>query len=55
MERKGDLQTSAKARVGKAAAMLVENGMRIGLGTGATTAFAIQEVGRRIQEEGLQE
>jgi ribose 5-phosphate isomerase A len=35
------------------AAALVEGGMRVGLGTGSTTAFAIEELGRRIREEGL--
>ena len=42
-----------KAVAGKAAAALVEKGMRVGLGTGSTTAFAILELGRRIREEGL--
>lgn len=42
-----------KEAAGRAAAALVESGMRIGLGTGSTTAFAIAEVGRRVREEGL--
>ncbi len=46
-------QQSAKKAVGIHAAQLVENGMRVGLGTGSTTAFAIRELGRRISEEGL--
>ena len=46
-------QRSAKAAVGRHAAGLVENGMRVGLGTGSTTAFAIEEPGRRIREEDL--
>ncbi|MEM1118621.1 MAG: hypothetical protein AAGJ11_19100, partial [Bacteroidota bacterium] len=46
-------QTEAKRAAGLAAAALVENGMRIGLGTGSTTAFAIEAVGRRVREEGL--
>ena len=35
------------------AAALVEEGMRVGLGTGSTTAFVLEELGRRIREEGL--
>ncbi|MBE2185187.1 MAG: ribose-5-phosphate isomerase RpiA [Rhodothermales bacterium] len=42
-----------KAAVGRAAAALVEDGMTLGLGTGSTTAFALQEIGRRIRENGL--
>ena len=48
-----DAQTEAKQAAGMAAAALVEDGMRIGLGTGSTTAFAIEAVGRRIREEEL--
>lgn len=43
----------AKKVAGKKAAMLVEDGMRVGLGTGSTTAFALEHLGRRIREEGL--
>ena len=43
----------AKRAVGEAAAALVESGMRLGLGTGSTTAFALGALGRRIREEGL--
>src|SRR5690606_12434348 len=43
----------AKRAAGEAAAALVEGGMRLGLGTGSTTAFAIAAVGRRVREEGL--
>jgi len=43
----------AKRAVGEAAAALVRDGMRLGLGTGSTTAFAIEAVGRRVREEGL--
>lgn len=46
-------QQAAKKAVGIHAAQLVDNGMRVGLGTGSTTAFAIQELGRRVKEEGL--
>ncbi|MBX7058119.1 MAG: ribose-5-phosphate isomerase RpiA [Leptospirales bacterium] len=43
-----------KRAAGLAAAALVENGQWVGLGTGSTAAFAISELGRRVQEEGLQ-
>lgn len=36
-----------------AAVALIENGMRVGLGTGSTAYFAIQKIGQRIKEEGL--
>ena len=46
-------QDAAKKAVGIYAARLVEDGMRVGLGTGSTTAFAIKELGRRVVEESL--
>jgi ribose 5-phosphate isomerase A len=48
-----DPQTIAKRAAGEAAAALVQPGMRLGLGTGSTTAFAIEALGRRVREEGL--
>jgi ribose 5-phosphate isomerase A len=39
--------------VGRHAAALVEDGMRVGLGTGSTTAHAIEALGRRVRDEGL--
>ncbi len=42
-----------KEVVGEAAAALVESGMRLGLGTGSTTAHALREIGQRIADEGL--
>lgn len=44
---------AAKRIVGEAAAALVEDGMRLGLGTGSTTAHALRALGRRIREEDL--
>lgn len=38
-----------KQEVGKAAAALVKSGMIVGLGTGSTTAYAIEYLGGRIQ------
>lgn len=43
----------AKRAVGRAAAVLVESGMRLGLGTGSTTAEAIRAIGERVREDGL--
>ena len=43
----------AKRAAGSAAADLVESGMRLGLGTGSTTAFAIEAIGRRVRGDGL--
>ncbi len=45
---------NAKRLVGIEAANMVESGMVVGLGTGSTTAFAIEELGRRVKEEGLE-
>ena len=45
-----DPQTEAKRAAGLAAADLVQDGMRLGLGTGSTTAFAIQALGRRVRD-----
>ncbi len=45
-----DSQTEAKRATGHAAAALVEDGMRLGLGTGSTTAFAIEAIGQRVRE-----
>ena len=35
------------------AAALVRDGMLVGVGTGSTVAFMIEELGRRVREEGL--
>jgi len=43
----------AKRRVGVEAAKLVEDGMVVGLGTGSTAAYFIEELGRRVVREGL--
>ena len=46
-------RNAAKRAAGDAAAALVRDGMRLGLGTGSTTAFALQAIGRRVRDEGL--
>lgn len=42
-----------KEAAAKSAARLVEDGQIVGLGTGSTAAFAIQEIARRIKDEDL--
>ena len=44
----------AKKNAAAAAAALVKNGQSLGLGTGSTAAFAIEELGRRVKEEQLE-
>ena len=43
-----------KEQVGIKAAEFVTNGMIVGLGTGSTAYYFVAELGRRINEEGLQ-
>ena len=43
-----------KKAAGIEAAKLVHNGMIAGLGNGSTVRFLVDELGRRVQEEGLQ-
>ena len=43
-------QQDAKRAAGEAAAELAEDGMTLGLGTGSTTAFAIEALGRRVAD-----
>ncbi|MDC0833119.1 ribose-5-phosphate isomerase RpiA [Geitlerinema sp. CS-897] len=43
-----------KQQVGKAAADLVKSGSIVGLGTGSTTAYAIQYIGERLKNGDLQ-
>jgi ribose 5-phosphate isomerase A len=35
------------------AARLIQDGMMVGIGTGSTVAFLIEELGRRVREEGI--
>lgn len=44
----------AKKKAGEKGALYVSSGQLVGLGTGSTTRFAIQELGRRVREEGLE-
>ncbi|SFA94806.1 ribose-5-phosphate isomerase [Poseidonocella pacifica] len=43
----------AKAAAAERSVEFVEDGMRLGLGTGSTAAFMVRALGRRIREEGL--
>lgn len=44
-----------KQQVGKAAADLVQSGSIVGLGTGSTTAYAIEYLGKRLQSGDLKD
>ncbi|WP_103019581.1 ribose-5-phosphate isomerase RpiA [Salinibacter altiplanensis] len=44
---------SAKQAAAEAAVQLVSDGMCVGLGSGSTTAYALEFLGRRIQDEAL--
>ena len=46
-------QNAAKQKAGAAAAAMVEDGMRVGLGTGSTAFMAIRSLGARIRQEEL--
>ena len=43
-----------KKLAGIKAAEFVQSGMIVGLGTGSTAYYFVEEIGRRIKEEGLQ-
>jgi ribose 5-phosphate isomerase A len=45
--------TEQKRQAGQHAALQVESGMTVGLGTGSTAAFVVEALGRRVREEGL--
>ncbi|WP_282168581.1 ribose-5-phosphate isomerase RpiA [Ruegeria atlantica] len=51
----GDLSPIDKAKYAAArrAADMVQDGMRVGLGTGSTAAWMVRRLGERVQEEGL--
>ena len=50
MQKMDDLKKQAGVR----AAQYVKDGMVVGLGTGSTAYYFVAEIGRRVQEEGLQ-
>ena len=53
MKDTGANQEKKKAAALKAAERIL-SGQRVGLGTGSTATFFIEELGRRVREEGLQ-
>lgn len=48
------MDDAAKRCAGRAAADLVESGMRVGLGTGSTFRHALERLAERVREEGLE-
>ncbi|TCD46476.1 ribose-5-phosphate isomerase RpiA [Streptococcus sp. X16XC17] len=46
--------SNLKQQVGIKAAEFVTDGMVVGLGTGSTAYYFVEEIGRRVKEEGLQ-
>ncbi len=46
-------QDPGKRSAALAGSAMVESGMRVGLGSGSTAAIAIEDLGRRVREEGL--
>ncbi|MEX0309984.1 MAG: ribose-5-phosphate isomerase RpiA [Tateyamaria sp.] len=51
----GDMSPIDKAKyvAARRAADLVQDGMRVGLGTGSTAAWMVRRIGERVREEGL--
>ncbi|WP_282150922.1 ribose-5-phosphate isomerase RpiA [Ruegeria atlantica] len=51
----GDLSPIDKAKyvAARRAADMVQDGMRVGLGTGSTAAWMVRRLGERVQQEGL--
>lgn len=49
-DRTGNSNTLEKKNVGQAAADLVKDGMIVGLGTGSTTAFALEALGQKVKQ-----
>lgn len=47
------MEINKKQSAGKKAAELVKNGMTVGIGTGSTVFYVMQELKRRMHEEGL--
>ncbi|MGD2016513.1 MAG: ribose-5-phosphate isomerase RpiA [Planctomycetota bacterium] len=46
--------SASKRAAGRRAADVVESGQKVGLGTGSTVFFALERLGERIREEGLE-
>ncbi|MEM3745312.1 MAG: ribose 5-phosphate isomerase A, partial [Candidatus Bathyarchaeia archaeon] len=48
-----DWVEDAKRRAAVEAVKNIRDGFIVGLGSGSTAAYAIEEIGRRVREEGL--
>ncbi|OUK23441.1 ribose 5-phosphate isomerase A, partial [Enterococcus faecium] len=48
-----DAKMNLKQLAGIEAAKFVKDGMIVGLGTGSTAYYMVEEIGRRMREEGL--
>ncbi len=48
-----DAAEAGKRAAAEAAVALVQDGMRLGIGTGSTMRYAIEALGRRVRAEGL--
>jgi ribose 5-phosphate isomerase A len=53
MSQEMSLIDKAKSVAARRAADFVEDGMRVGLGTGSTAAFLVDRLGERVRDEGL--
>jgi ribose 5-phosphate isomerase A len=53
LKPKKELMEKAKKNAAGEAVKLVEEGFFVGLGSGSTAAYAIEEIGKRIKREGL--
>lgn len=50
----GQEQDLGKRAAALAGSAMVESGMRVGLGSGSTAAIALEDLGRRVRDEGLE-
>lgn len=51
--KNAQINSEGKRFVAKQAAQLIQDGMVAGMGTGSTVAFVIEELARRLREEGI--
>ncbi len=52
-QKRGKANMNLKQQAGIEAAKFVKDGMIVGLGTGSTAYYMVEELGRRMREEGL--
>ena len=46
-------QNELKSLVGKKSVEWIKDGMTVGLGTGSTVYYMVEELGRRVKDENL--